>query len=246
MGGISSPGKHQYTADVEAAGDATRSDFAAGAVQRASLCRSNASAAKGMAGVTVVEDGSFVGVVAPTDVGGIERAGGTEGRMECAAADFVEDAVLGFAANSHWWRPGRRRTGGTETGSVGEGDGRGRQEAGADLTVAYIAHAPLEPRAAVAAWTADKLTVWTGTQRPFGVRSELAQSFHIPERNIRVIMPGHGLRIRREAHGRGGHRGGTPGESRGQAGEARVDARRGIYLGIFPAGRRDRRAQRDR
>jgi isoquinoline 1-oxidoreductase len=56
-------------------------------------------------------------------------------------------------------------------------------------TVAYIAHAPLEPRAAVASWSGDKLTVWTGTQRPFGVRTELAQVFHIPEANIRVIMP---------------------------------------------------------
>jgi isoquinoline 1-oxidoreductase len=56
-------------------------------------------------------------------------------------------------------------------------------------TVAYIAHAPLEPRAAVAEWTDGKLTVWTGTQRPFGVRSELAEAFHIPEEKIRVIVP---------------------------------------------------------
>lgn len=44
-------------------------------------------------------------------------------------------------------------------------------------------------RAAVAEWTDGKLTVWTGTQRPFGVRSELAEAFHIPEEKIRVIVP---------------------------------------------------------
>ncbi|MGH9800060.1 MAG: xanthine dehydrogenase family protein molybdopterin-binding subunit, partial [Blastocatellia bacterium] len=55
--------------------------------------------------------------------------------------------------------------------------------------VAYIAHAPLEPRAAVAEWQDGKLTVWTGTQRPFGVRTELASVFRIPEERIRVIMP---------------------------------------------------------
>jgi len=59
----------------------------------------------------------------------------------------------------------------------------------AAYTVAYIAHVPLEPRAAVAEWNADKLTVWTGTQRPFGVRSELAEAFNIPEASIRVIVP---------------------------------------------------------
>jgi len=56
-------------------------------------------------------------------------------------------------------------------------------------TVQYIAHAPLEPRAAVAEWNGDKLTVWTGTQRPFGVRDELAAAFRISAAKVRVIMP---------------------------------------------------------
>ena len=54
---------------------------------------------------------------------------------------------------------------------------------------AYIAHAPLEPRAAVAEWTGDQLTVWTGTQRPFGIRGDLAQALAIPEERVRVIVP---------------------------------------------------------
>ena len=56
-------------------------------------------------------------------------------------------------------------------------------------TVQYIAHAPLEPRAAVAEWKDGNLTVWTGTQRPFGVREELAQALQIPESKVRVIQP---------------------------------------------------------
>src|SRR5581483_10576359 len=56
-------------------------------------------------------------------------------------------------------------------------------------TVAYIAHAPLEPRAALAEWKDGKLTVWTGTQRPFGVREELAETFHISKDSVRVIVP---------------------------------------------------------
>src|SRR6185436_4074462 len=51
-----------------------------------------------------------------------------------------------------------------------------------------IAHTPLEPRAAVAEWQDGKLTVWTGTQRPFGVRTELAEAFRIPEDRVRVIV----------------------------------------------------------
>jgi isoquinoline 1-oxidoreductase len=52
-----------------------------------------------------------------------------------------------------------------------------------------MAHAPLEPRAALAQWSGDSLTVWTGTQRPFGVRSELAEAFRMPEERVRVLMP---------------------------------------------------------
>jgi isoquinoline 1-oxidoreductase len=62
-------------------------------------------------------------------------------------------------------------------------------KAEATYTVPYIAHVPLEPRCAVAQWEDDKLTVWTGTQVPFGVRSELAEAFAIPESKVRVVVP---------------------------------------------------------
>ncbi len=53
----------------------------------------------------------------------------------------------------------------------------------------YIAHVPLETRAGLAQWEGDQLTVWTGTQRPFGVQEELEKVFTISKDNIRVIMP---------------------------------------------------------
>src|SRR5690606_35896411 len=53
----------------------------------------------------------------------------------------------------------------------------------------YIAHVPLEPRAGVAQWQGDELSVWTGTQRPFGVQEELERAFKLPEEKIRVMMP---------------------------------------------------------
>jgi isoquinoline 1-oxidoreductase len=56
-------------------------------------------------------------------------------------------------------------------------------------TTAYIAHVPLETRAALAEWEDGRLTVWTGTQRPFGVRQELAEALAIPEEHVRVVAP---------------------------------------------------------
>ena len=60
-------------------------------------------------------------------------------------------------------------------------------------TVAYIAHVPLEPRAAVAHWTrgpdGDRLTIWTGTQRPFAVRDQVAAALGLQSKAVRVIVP---------------------------------------------------------
>ncbi|MGH3051054.1 MAG: xanthine dehydrogenase family protein molybdopterin-binding subunit, partial [Gaiellaceae bacterium] len=59
----------------------------------------------------------------------------------------------------------------------------------ATYTTSYVAHAPLETRAAVAEWDGDRLTVWTGTQRPFGVRERLAEELSLGEDRIRVLAP---------------------------------------------------------
>ncbi len=55
--------------------------------------------------------------------------------------------------------------------------------------VPFVSNAPMEPRAAVARWDGDHLTLWAGSQRPFGVRAELAQHFGLDEAQVRVIAP---------------------------------------------------------
>jgi isoquinoline 1-oxidoreductase len=59
-------------------------------------------------------------------------------------------------------------------------------------TCAYIAHAPMETRAAVAAWSEDRVTVWTATQRPFATRSAVAEALAIDEAAVRVVVPDSG------------------------------------------------------
>ena len=136
----------------------------------ATLASLDSSTAEAMPGVTVVRDGDFVGVAAPDP-------------------QTAEKAVAALKAE---WKQLQAET---SSRDVYEYFRKTAREAPAPkpglttYTVAYIAHAPLEPRAAVAEWNGDKLTVWTGTQRPFGVRSELAAHFGIPEDRVHVIMP---------------------------------------------------------
>jgi CO/xanthine dehydrogenase Mo-binding subunit/aerobic-type carbon monoxide dehydrogenase small subunit (CoxS/CutS family) len=71
----------------------------------------------------------------------------------------------------------------------------------ATYTTAYIAHVPLETRAALAEWDDGRLTVWMGTQRPFGVRAELAEELGIPEAQVRVVAPTAGSAFGGKHHG---------------------------------------------
>jgi nicotinate dehydrogenase subunit B len=85
--------------------------------------------------------------------------------------------------------PSGRRRNGDNAGSVQDGLQAADVKLEAMYTIAYIAHAPLEPRAAVAEWADGKLTVWTGTQRPFGVRDEVARAVGVASDKVRVIVP---------------------------------------------------------
>ena len=44
----------------------------------------------------------------------------------------------------------------------------------------------------MAEWADGKLTVWTATQNPFGVRGEFAQAFRLADDAVRVIVPDFG------------------------------------------------------
>jgi isoquinoline 1-oxidoreductase len=182
-------GKHEYASDVK------RPGMLHGKVLRpvafgATLAKLDASAGESMEGVTVVRDGDFVAVVAANDHA-------AQKALDLIKADWItspqpsgsELFTLLRQEGGGSGRGGGRGGGGRTTGSIEEGLKQADHQLKQTYTIAYIAHAPLEPRAAVAEWKDGKLTVWTGTQRPFGVRGELAQAFRIPEDRVRVIVP---------------------------------------------------------
>jgi nicotinate dehydrogenase subunit B len=134
-------------------------------------------AAERMPGVVAVHDGDFIGVACDNSAKLDRAAGAVQAEWKTVPQTNSRElfTYLKSQAGPVEWKPV-------------EGDVTLEQ----NYTVAYIAHTPLEPRAAVAQWDGDRLTVWTGTQRPFGVRSELAQVFGIPEENVRVMVPATG------------------------------------------------------
>ena len=140
-------------------------------------------------GATVVRDGNFIGVAASS----------TQAAEAAVAAIHAEWKSEPQISNKELFDYLRKdATQGKDPSGDGDNIEIGSMEQGlraADhhlqqtYTVSYIAHVPLEPRAALASWDGDQVTVWTGTQRPFGVRGQLAEAFHIPENKVRVLMP---------------------------------------------------------
>lgn len=61
------------------------------------------------------------------------------------------------------------------------------------VTSRYVADAshaaPIEPRAIVAQWEGNKLTVWTSTQVPFDARDGICETLQLPASRVRVIVP---------------------------------------------------------
>ncbi|HAL39198.1 MAG TPA: isoquinoline 1-oxidoreductase [Polaromonas sp.] len=53
----------------------------------------------------------------------------------------------------------------------------------------YVAHAAIEPHAAVAEIKGGKVTVWASTQTPFPTRDRLAKILGVDPKNVRVITP---------------------------------------------------------
>jgi CO/xanthine dehydrogenase Mo-binding subunit len=53
----------------------------------------------------------------------------------------------------------------------------------------YVAHAPLEPHAALAEVSAERVTVWASTQTPFPTRDRIAQALGRDTHQVRVITP---------------------------------------------------------
>ena len=180
-------GKHKFASDVTLPGTLHGKVLRPQAFE-ATLVSVDTKTAEAMAGVTVVHDGTFVGVAASDSMLATRALEAI--RAEWTTKPQPSSADLFDYLKKHASTGGGRGGGsGHHVGSIEDGLAAADHKLQQSYTVAYIAHAPLEPRTAVAEWKEGKLTVWTGTQRPFGARSELAQAFGIAEDRVRVIVP---------------------------------------------------------
>ena len=175
-------GKHQFPSDI------VRPGMQFGAVLRpqgfnATLQSIDIGPAEKIQGVQVVRDGDFTGVVA-SDVFTAQQAVAAIQAKWNVPEQQGNQGLFEYLKNNPEGRADDLHSDWDEQAYAGA-----EVKLESQYTVEYIAHAPLEPRAAVAEWNNGKLTVWTGTQRPFGVQEELMHAFQLTPKQVRVIQP---------------------------------------------------------
>ena len=142
------------------------------------------SAAEAVAGVTVVNHDGLVAVLA-ADPETAERAVGlVRSEWDTPAPAYDTESVADHLVQT---APEPRTT-------VAAGDlDAGRRQAARtfDMTYRhpYVAHAPIEPHAALAEVKDGKATVWASTQAPFSLQPQIARALGFRVEDVRVITP---------------------------------------------------------
>ena len=186
------PGALEYTSDM------ARPGMLHGRVLRppsfgARLRSLDLAAAEAIPGVVALREGDFVGVAAadPLAAGhALEQIRADWEEIEQVTESELEAYLRAHPATAEGWEGGADRSQGDVEGALATA----AITLSATYATAYLAHVPLETRVAIAEWEPNgdgprRLTVWTGTQRPFGVREQLAAALGIDELDVRVIVP---------------------------------------------------------
>jgi CO/xanthine dehydrogenase Mo-binding subunit len=163
-------GQARFVADVRLPGMA-RGAMVRPPIRGAKLRSVDDAAARAMPGVVaVVRDGDVLGVVAERE---------DQARAAAATVEAEWHAV-----------PVEGPTAVVPMRSDGDVDEKLRAAA-LRLAQTYvlppIASAPIGPSAAVADVRGDRATMYVGTQRPFGVRDQVAKTVGLPEKRVRVL-----------------------------------------------------------
>jgi isoquinoline 1-oxidoreductase len=171
-------------------------------------------------GVIVVHDGDFAGCAARTSFDARKAVEAMAAGARWSEKPHPSGAILYEHFKLHAQSGGSGRNRPVIRGDAGSALASAKRKLAATYKTAYVAHAPMEPRAAVAEWQDGKLTVWTGTSNPFSVRDELARTFRLSPEKVRVVAPDFG----------GGFGGKHTGEAAVEAARLALAAKRPVSL----------------
>jgi len=142
------------------------------------------SAAGKLPGVRVVREGDLVAVLHETPDGAAAALGAVRARWSAPAPGPGPDSIFEHLKSI----PGEPQ----EVDRRGDPEGarsRAAKLVSGTFHKGYVAHAPIEPHAAVAELVDGKMTVWASTQTPFPTRESIASTLGFATERVRVVVP---------------------------------------------------------
>lgn len=179
-------GVHQYAYDLSRPG-MLHAKVLRPPSMGATLVSADTKAAEAVPSVKIVQDGNFVAVAAPSQRAAIAALRAIKAEWKETPQPSAAELFGILRGKPVQAGPIQVQVAATPQASVAPT--AQPNVLGAVYTTPYIAHVPLEPRAALAVWDGQKMTVHTGCSRPFGARDEIAQALDLPPDQVRVIVP---------------------------------------------------------
>jgi isoquinoline 1-oxidoreductase len=150
----------------------------------ATLLKVDMSAVDRVSGITVVNEGGLVAVLHADPEIADDAAGRIKASWQAAAFKLDPENIHAHLVA----QAGSPKTLADRGNVVTARAGAGRLFE-ATYQKGYVAHATLEPHAAVAEITQGKATVWASTQTPFPTRDRIATTLQMDPAQVRVIAP---------------------------------------------------------
>jgi isoquinoline 1-oxidoreductase len=180
-------GSARYAADIRLPG-MVHARLLRPAVHGASLLHADTAAAKGMPGVVVVEQGDLVAVLHADP----EAAEAALAKITAQWNPPAQATLQGLDPETifaHLVAQAAPLKTISERGDVNAQASGASRRFDSTFQKGYVAHAAMEPHAALAAIAGGKATVWASTQTPFPTRDRIAAALGMDAHDVRVITP---------------------------------------------------------
>lgn len=150
----------------------------------ATLLTADTSGAKQTEGIQVVEDRDFIAVLHKNP----EKADWAIQKVK-ATYSFDEKKVDEKTVFNYLLQSNAEGRENNSKGEISKGKQLSSEHFESEFYDGYVAHATIEPHAALVNVEGEKATAWVSTQGPFQAQESLARELGFPLENVRVITP---------------------------------------------------------
>jgi len=150
----------------------------------ARLRRADTAAAEKMKDVQVIRDDELIAVLHPDPEGAAKALAAIKAEFDLPETGIDHETIF-----DHLLSRAPTPSVAGRAGNLAAGEKEATAVVEETYLNSYVAHAPIEPHAALAEVKDGRATVWASTQAPFGVQDQVSRALGLSKEKVRVIAP---------------------------------------------------------